>query len=127
MKLLNRDKQPFWYANYVGRTMLTDGDKSAPQYTGERSTTYGTPTKAYGTFSEPTGAATPREFGTYIDYNYVIHMDCESCPFDENAAIWLINPVETSGQTTTVRDPEYRAMRIAKLRTHIAVAVREMR
>jgi len=127
MRLLEFDKKPFWYANYNSRTMLTDGDKSNPMYTGERSTTYDTPAQAWGTFSEPVGAATPREFGTYIDYDYVIHMDDDSCPFDENAAIWLEDPVVTEGQTTTIKDPTYRVMRIAELRTHIAVAIREMR
>lgn len=127
MKLLERDKQPFWYANYKSRSMLTNGDISSPMYTGERSTTYGTPAKARGTFSEPTGAATPREFGTYIDCDYVVHMDSGVCPFDEQAAIWLHDPVVKTGQTTTIKDPEYRVVRIADGRTHIAVALREMR
>ena len=124
MRLLELDKRPFWYANYTSRTMLTD---SSQQFTGERSTNYGTPTKAYGTFSENVGAATPREFGTYIDYDYVIHMDCDSCPFDENAAIWLSDPVSTVNNKTVVADPEYRATRISDNRTYIAVAIRQMR
>ena len=130
MRLLERDKQDFWYATYISRTMLTEGNQQGANYTGERSTTYGTPTKASGTFSENVGAATPREFGTYIDYDYVIHMDrmeYESCPFDENAAIWRSNPTVTVGQTTTIKDPEYRVMRISENRTYIAVAIREMR
>lgn len=124
MRMLERDKKPFWYANYTSRTMLTDSNQ---QYTGERSTTHGTPTQAYGTFSENTGAATPRDFGTYIDYDYVVHMDCASCPFDENAAIWLSNPVSTVGSQTVIADPEYRVMRISDNRTYIAVAIRQMR
>lgn len=123
MRLLERDKKPFWYANYVSRAMLTENNN----YTGERSTTYDTPQMAYGTFSDSTGAATPRDFGTYIDYDYVIHMDEGACPFDENAAIWLSDPVVTVGQKTTIKDPEYRALRIAELRTYTAVAVRQMR
>ena len=124
MRLLEIDKKPFWYANYTGRTMIEDTNHVP---TGEHTTTYAAPQQAYGTFSINTGAATPREFGTYIDYDYVIHMDDESCPFDEEAAIWLSDPVVTVGQKTTVKDPEYRVMRIAELRTHIAVAIREMR
>ena len=30
MRLLERDKKPFWYANYIGREMLTEGQN----YTG---------------------------------------------------------------------------------------------
>lgn len=115
MRLLERDKQPFWYANYIGREMLREGQN----FTGERSTEYGEPAQAYGTFSENTGAATPRDFGTYIDYDYVIHMDSGPCPFDENAGIWLNN--------TTDQDPDYRVLRISELRTYTAVAIRQMR
>ena len=123
MRLLERDKKPFWYANYVSRSMLTENNN----YTGERSTTYDTPQMAYGTFSDSTGAATPREFGTYIDYDYVIHMDDDSCPFDEQAAIWLNDPVSTVNGKAVIADPEYRVLRISDLRTYIAVAIREMR
>ena len=115
MRLLERDKKPFWYANYVSRSMLTENNN----YTGERSTTYDTPQMAYGTFSDSTGAATPRDFGTYIDYDYVIHMDEGACPFDENAAIWL--------KHSTDEDPDFRVLRIAELQTYTAVAIRQLR
>ena len=124
MRLLERDKQPFWYANYTGRTMNEDSNHLL---TGERTTAYDTPRQASGTFSINTGAATPREFGTYIDYDYVIHMDDDSCPFDEQAAIWLNDPVSTVNGKTVIADPEYRVLRISDLRTYIAVAIREMR
>lgn len=116
MRMLERDKKPFWYANYIGREMLTEG-----QYvTGERSTDYGEPAKASGTFKENVGAATPRDFGTYINYDYVIHMDKGVCPFDENAAIWL--------NRTTDQDPDFRVVKIADdLPTYIAVAIRQVR
>lgn len=88
--------------------------------TGERSTEYGEPAKASGTFKENVGAATPRDFGTYIDYDYVIHMDKGVCPFDENAAIWL--------NRTTDQDPDFRVVKIADdLPTYIAVAIRQVR
>ena len=115
MRLLERDKKPFWYANYIGREMLTEGQN----YTGERSTEYDTPAQAFGTFSDSTGAATPRDFGTYIDYDYVIHMDQGACPFDENAAIWL--------KHSTDEDPDFRVLRIAELQTYTAVAIRQLR
>ena len=124
MNLLEIDKVDFWYGNYVSRTMLTDSNQN---YTGERSTTYDTPTKASGTFSINTGAATAREFGTYIDYDYVIHMDCDSCPFDEEAAIWLSDPVSIVNNKTVIADPDFRVLRISELRTYIAVAIRQVR
>lgn len=116
MNLLERDLQPFWYANYQSRTMLMDGD-GLP--TGEYSIGYGDPEQAFGTFSENKGAATPREFGTFIDYDYTIHMAETVCPFDEEAAIWLNHdPSE---------DPDFRVLRIAELPTYTAVAIRQLR
>lgn len=115
MRLLDIDKRTFWYANYVGRSMLMDGD----YVTGERSTEYTDPVEAKGTISDPSGAATAREFGTYVNYNYVIHMEGQSCPFDENSVIWLNRP--------TTEAPDYKVMRISVNRTHVAVAIREMR
>lgn len=115
MRLLKRDLRTFYYANYTSRAMLTDGT----YYTGERSTTYGEPTAAKGTFSEPSGAATAREFGTYIDYDYVIHMDGGTCPFDENAAIWYRN--------ATNAPPDYKVVKIAEMQTYTLVGIRQVR
>lgn len=116
MRLLERDKRTFYYANYTGRTMLMDGNYA----TGERSTTYSTPTEARGSFSVPSGSSTAREFGTYIDYDYEIHMDGGSCPFDENAAIWK----DANPQTDP---PDYKVVRIAEPLSHVIVAIRQMR
>ena len=116
MRLVKRDMRTFWYASYNGRTMLMDGD----YVTGERSTTLGNPVEAKGTFSIPTGAATPREFGMYIDYDFILHMEEKPCPFDENAAIWY-------KADPTKDDPDYRVVRIADSATHTVVAIREVR
>lgn len=116
MRLLERDKEPFWYANYHNRTMLMDGNGFP---TGEYSIGYGEPEQAYGTFSENKGAATAREFGTFIDYDYTIHMEETVCPFDEEAAIWLNHD--------TNQDPDFKVVRIAELPTFTAVAIRQLR
>lgn len=116
MKLLEIDLQPFWYAQYQERTMIMDGN-GLP--TGEYSIGYGTPVQAYGTFSENDGAATPREFGTFINYDFVIHIEDEVCPFDEFAAIWKgIEPTE---------DPNYRVVKIHESKSYTAIAIRQLR
>ena len=116
MRLLERDLKTFWYANYQGRTMLMDGD-GLP--TGEYSIGYGEPEQAKGTFSENKGAATAREFGSFIDYDYTIHMAETVCPFDEEAAIWLNHEPD--------QDPDFKVVRIAELPTFAAVAIRQLR
>ena len=117
MRLLERDKRDFWYSQYTGRTMILDSNGNP---TGEYDIGYGEPQKCSGTFSLPTGAATPREFGNYIDYDYVVHIDEKPCPFDENAAIWY-------QKDPTEDEPDFRAVRIADSATHTVVALREIR
>ena len=116
MSLLECDLRPFWYANYKNRTMLVN-DKGLP--TGEHSIGYEDPVQAYGTFSENKGTSTVREFGIYVDYDYIVHMECTECPFDENAVIWLNNEPD--------RDPDFKVERIAEFPTYTAVAIRQVR
>lgn len=116
MRLLERDLKPFWYANYQDRTMLMGSD-GLP--TGEYSIGYGEPEQEWGTFSENKGASTAREFGSFIDYDYTIHMECDVCPFDEEAAIWLNHEPD--------EDPDFKVVRIAEPQTYTAVAIRQLR
>ena len=116
MKLLERDMKSFHYAAYHDRQMIYQN--GVP--TGEYTTGYDTPTEAYGTFSTSSGRATEREFGTFIDYDYVIHLEAESCPFDENAAIWL-----PGGDPSEEHDAK--VVRISESASHIAVAVKKVR
>ena len=117
MRLLERDKRDFWYTQYNGRTMILDSNGNP---TGERDISYGEPQKCRGTFSLPTGAATPREFGNYIDYDYVVHIDEKPCPFDENAAIWLPG-------TDPTGEHDAKVMRISESASHVAIAVKKVR
>lgn len=116
MRLLDRDKRTFYYATYVGRTLLVD-DNHNP--TGERSLEYTEPVQAEGTFSMSNGVATPREFGSFIDYDYIIHMEDEHCPFDENTAIWLNHSLD--------EPPDFKVQRISESRSFVAVAIRQVR
>ena len=95
--------------------------------TGEYTTGYDTPAELCGTFSTASGRATEREFGTFIDYDYVIHIEEETCPFDENAGIWMpgTNPYKTDGKTLT--DPDAKVVRIAEPTSYTAIAVKKIR
>lgn len=117
MKLLERDMKKFYYGIHRDSMMIVD-EHGHP--TGERSQEYEEPVEAYGTFSTASGRATEREFGTFINYDYIIHLEAESCPFDETAAIWL-----PGGDPTG--DPDGRVTMISDLASHIAVAVKKIR
>ena len=116
MKLIERDLKTFHYAAYSGRQMIyVDG---LP--TGEREKEYGDPVEKRGTFSTASGRATENEFGTFIDYDYVIHIEDDVCPFDENAAIWLPG-------TDPTGEHDAKVMRISEPASHIAIAVKKVR
>lgn len=117
MRLIERDMQSFYYAAYSDRQMIYD-DNGTP--TGEYTKGYGDPVEMYGTFSTASGRASEREFGTFIDYDYVIHIEESSCPFDENAAIWLPGSDPES-------DHDAKVTRISESASHIAIAVKKIR
>lgn len=116
MRLLDRDMKAFYYAPYAQRQMIYED--GIP--TGEYTTGYGEPTQAFGTVSVATGRASDQEFGSFIDYDYIIHIEDESCPFDENAAIWLPG-------TLTTDDPDGKVVRISEARSYTAIAVKKVR
>ena len=116
----------FHYAAYSDRTMIYEN--GVP--TGEYTTGYGTPTECYGTFSTASGRATEREFGTFIDYDYIVHIEAESCPFDENAAIWLPGTSITApgpNNTTVTSEHDAKVVRISESASHVAIAVKKIR
>ena len=122
MRLIERDLKTFYYAAYSDRQMIYED--GIP--TGEYTKGYGTPTECRGTFSTASGRATEREFGTFIDYDFVIHIEANVCPFDENAAIWLPGtaPLDSKGNTT---DHDAKVTRISDSPSHTAIAVKKIR
>lgn len=117
MKLIERDMKLFHYGLHHDRTMIADIHGNP---TGEYSQEYDEAVEMYGTFSDASGRATEREFGTFIDYDYIIHIEEETCPFDENAAIWLPGS-DTEGT------PDAKVVRISDPASHTAIAVKKIR
>lgn len=117
MRLLERDMKTFYYAPYSDRTMVYDDDGYP---TGEYTTGYGEPVEKQGTVSVATGRASDQEFGSFIDYDYIIHIEDETCPFDENAAIWLPG-------TDPSEDMDGKVVRISEARSYTAIAVKKVR
>ena len=117
MRLIERDMKLFHYGIHHDRMMIAD-DHGNP--TGEYSQEYDEAVEGWGTFSDASGRATEREFGTFIDYDYIIHIEAESCPFDENAAIWLPG-------TDTAGDHDAKVVRISESASHTAIAVKKIR
>ncbi len=116
MTLTERDMKLFHYAEYNDRQMIYED--GIP--TGEYGKGYGEPVEKYGTFSTASGRATDKEFGTFIDYDYIIHIEDDVCPFDENAAIWLPG-------TDPESEHDAKVVRISEPATYTAIAVKKVR
>jgi hypothetical protein len=86
MKIMNRNKRPFWYLLYQG----TELGKDAGGYeTGEKNVKYAGPVKMEANISPAAGYAQIQQFGQFISYDKVIITDDMTCPIDENAVLFI--------------------------------------
>lgn len=115
MRCLNRNKQPFYYANYQGMVKMTD---TSGNFTGEYEISYTTPTLAYGNISPGTGAIYPSPFGLSEGIDKIIVMSNPDFPISESSVLWLDN------ETT---DPyDYTVVRIARSLNSISIAIKKV-
>lgn len=126
MRLLDRNKRPFYYALYTGETMLQN---ASGKYTGEREKTYGTPVKMYanisfakksGLASSSTGMATATAFGVNLDYDKIIQIEDTNCPIEETSILWV-------DEKNTDMPNDYIVKRKAVSLTHTTLAVKKVR
>lgn len=86
MRTLNRNKRPFWFAQYDSKKpMLTEGGLP----TGEEEIVYKTPEKASGNISAAAGNARAQIFGRLEDYTHLLLLEGTSWPIDEHTVFWL--------------------------------------
>lgn len=86
MKIMNRNKRPFWYLLYQG----TELGKDANGYeTGEKNVKYADPVKMEAIISPAAGYAQIQQFGQFISYDKVIITDDMTCPIDENTVLFI--------------------------------------
>lgn len=126
MRLLDRNKRPFYYALYTGGSMLQNQDG---KLTGEHGKEYGPPVKAYanimfakksGLSAASVGMATASPFGVNLDYDKIIQIEDVNCPIDEMSILWI-------DETDTSKPNDYVVKRKATALTHITLAVKKVR
>ena len=86
MKIMSRNKRPFWYLLYQGTELGTDANGYE---TGEKSVKYAGPVKMEANISPAAGYAQIQQFGQFISYDKVIITDDMTCPIDENAVLFI--------------------------------------
>lgn len=116
VRILKRNKRPFWYCLYNGETELTD---SSGNYTGETGITYAEPVECKANISPATGQSNQEMFGNLTDYDRVILSDDPTLPIDENTVIWIEKDHLTEPHDYVVR-------RVARSLNSVAIAVRKV-
>lgn len=86
MRTLVRNRSPFYYCTYIGKTALTD---SGGYKTGEYANTYSAPKVCYGNVSAAKGVAMVEQFGSNLDYDRVIILKNKDTDIDENSVLFL--------------------------------------
>ena len=86
MRCLVRNKQVFWYANYLRKEPVEDdyGNK-----TGEYEIIRTNPLRARGNISAAKGDAFAEPFGEEIEYNRILQMEQTQFPINEYSVIWV--------------------------------------
>ena len=105
MRMLFRNKQPFWYAKYDHTETQYDeyGNETNPH------AVYGNPVKAYGNISAAKGEVDARQFGDTDDYDKVIVLGDRDTPIDEYSVLWIDSEPEVNlwGELTVNANGDY--------------------
>ena len=110
------NKQPVYYALFRSVSEIVDANGD---YSGEYTTTYPAPTKAYMNVSPTQGGATAEPYGIDEGYTLTLETDDMETPFDTSTVFWIgIEPTEThvvNGQDVMVDIPHnYMVTRVSR-------------
>lgn len=119
MKALERNKQTIYFANYAGRSEVTD---SNGLYTGETEITYTTPVKAKVNVSASRGEAYIDLFGTDLNYTNTIATD-KDLGIDEHSILWVGKEVY---QGSVITPYNYIVASVAKSLNSFVYAIRKV-
>ena len=116
-RLLKRNKQEFWYRNYIGIEPIYDEYQNE---TSEHKVIYGNPVQMFANISGEKGEAEIAIFGQDLQYDKSIALS--SVPFSESCVLYIdrMPIVEDDGSTLTPYD--YEVTRIAKTLNYVFVA-----
>lgn len=120
MKILERNKTPFWYQLY-DRTKTVENE-----YGNEVGSTvvYKDAVEMKGNISSATGSAQVEQFGNFAGYDKVIVVDDMSCPIEETTVLFIDKKPEYDAEGNPLFD--YVVKRVAKSLNVIAYAVKRV-
>lgn len=122
MRTLLRNKRPYYYCLYQGKTPITDDYGNE---TSEYRVEYGAAVLAYANISAATGYAQTEQFGNLDNYDKVIVTDDLRCPIDENSVLFIDKAPEWDADQNPVYD--YVVRRVARSLNSVSMAVSKVK
>ena len=114
MRIMERNKQSFWYLLYDRKVPVTDEDGNE---TGEETVVYKPAVPFRANVSAATGASQVEQFGNLAGYDKVI----VTCPVDENTVLFLDKEPVYDEDGKPLYD--YMVRRVAKSLNSVSIAV----
>ncbi len=132
MRTLNRNKLPFFYALYVGKTPVLDDYGNR---TGEYEITYGNPLGYSANISAAKGETQTRQFGENEVYDKVIVADNTAPPIDEYSILWIdtMPQLDENGELATdesgkvITPYDYIVTKVARSLNSVSIAVSKVK
>lgn len=118
MKIMERNKQEFYYCLYINSDPITDAEGNE---TGEHKVGYEAAVAMKANISAATGYAQVEQFGNFITYDKVIVTDDLSCPIDEHTVLFVDKKPEYDNEGNPLFD--YTVRRVAKSLNSVAIAI----
>lgn len=100
MRCVNRNKQPFWYAQHIGIASNYDDDGLQNGTYAE----YGKPVKLMANISADKGEVIARQFGDDDHYDRVIVLEDRDTPINEYSVLWVDTKPKTDRDGNLVLD-----------------------
>ena len=119
MKALERNKQTIYFANFTGKSAITD---TIGLYTGEYELTYSNPVKTKVNVSASRGQAEIDLFGTDLNYTNTIATDTD-LGIDEHSILWV---GKEAYQGSVITPHNYIVASVAKSLNSFVYAIRKV-
>lgn len=125
MKALERNKQLFYYSNYVktSESLLDEWGNTLGEYSIERTD----PIPYLGNISGAVGDVATRQFGENLNYDKVIVLDDPNIEIDEYSVLWVDKePTERVGDDENVTPHDYEVKKIARTLNNVSIAIEKV-
>lgn len=121
MKLMERNKVPFWYCLFDRKEPILDEDGND---TGDQKVFYAEAVPIRANVSSATGTAQIEQFGNLDHYDKVIVTEDMSCPIDETTVLFVDKEPEYDAEGQPLYD--YIVRRVARSLNVVAYAIRKV-